>query len=588
MIDNNSSITDEFSIINKKIAIVNPWENKFTDLYIKYFKRNNEVWAGNLQKKNNINEILNWADIVWSQWCNEWLAAISKKKLDATLVTHIHSYEILVPQLMKNVCWNRVDGIMFVADHIKENANHLWPNQIKNIPQKTIYNCVDLNEYPLRKTPKEKNIGYVGYINHKKGVGLLLQCIKSAVKYDPEFKLHIAGSFQEIRFEVYMLHLIEQMGLKENIIFHGWVKNVPEWLKTINYIVSTSPWEGCPMNLIEAMACGVKPLIHNWQGAKTLFPEKFIFNTVDEFVSLIMDPEFNSQEYRNIVDKDFNAIHNISKIESFLANCLKKTETKKTSANARKNDIVSCEKESSFNQNIIKVSPLIENKEINFFQPLERTIELSSNRKKFTVDFCRGKRVLHIGCVDAGIMNTRIKGNGLLHYQINKVATKLIGADIEENGLKYLAGEGFEVYNLNIETDLTLLKKLTQQVDIIVMPEVIEHLNNVGKALENIKSCEFKGDILISTPNAFSFRAYKMLAKCIEMVHPDHNYYFSPVTLKTLFKKHGFNMQRLIMYYWKTDDLIGKEIQKIVVGCPYYAEGMIAVVKDCCTKNMTV
>lgn len=90
--------------------------------------------------------------------------------------------------------------------------------------------------------------------------------MKTVVDYDPEFTFHIAGIFQETRFEVYMRHMIEQMGIEDNVVFHGWVENIPDWLKLMNYIISNSPWEGCPMNLIEAMACGIKPLIYNLAG----------------------------------------------------------------------------------------------------------------------------------------------------------------------------------------------------------------------------------------------------------------------------------------------------------------------------------
>jgi glycosyltransferase involved in cell wall biosynthesis len=585
-IDENES---EKMLIDKKIAIINPWKNKFTDLYFKYFQKNNNVQLVNPQSNKDLIQVIQWADLVWSQWSNEPLINISKQNFKATLVTHIHSYEILMPQLIKNVEWNRVDGIIFVSDHIRENANRLWSQEIKNVTQTTIYNSVDLSEYPFRYVLPGKNIGYVGYINHKKGVGLLLQCIKAIVDFDPEYNFHIAGSFQETRFEVYMRHMIEQMGIKDKIVFHGWVENIPDWLKTMNYIISTSPWEGCPMNVIEAMACGIKPLIHNWQGAKDLFPEKYVFNTVDECLSIIREKTYNSEEIRNVVEYSFNAERNVTMIERYLSDCMI-SHIKKQHQNSSKS--VQLANPRTFDKPISKLEKerncsVSETKKqaINFYQPLEKTVQLSSNRKDFTVDFCRGKNVLHIGCVDAGIMDERIQGNNFLHYQIGSVAKKTIGADIETKGLKKLASEGYEVYKINLENDIDLLKELAGRVDVIVIPEVIEHLNNVGKALDNIKSCSFKGDILLSTPNAFSFRTFKLIGKCVEMIHPDHNYYFSPTTLRTILYKHGFSVERLVMYYWPTNDLIGKELQKFVTNNPYYAEGMIAIVKDLSYKT---
>ena len=571
-------------LIGKKIVIVNPWDNKFTDLYVRYFKKNNEVQLIKPQQEKNLSQAIEWADLVWSQWANEWLATLSKLNFNATLVTHIHSYEILAQAFIKNVKWERVGGIIFVADHIRKNANKLWHKYIKNVSQTTILNSVDLFEYPIQDVKPGKKIGYVGFINHKKGVELLIQCIKAAVDLDKEYTLHIAGSFQEKRFEFYMFHMIEEMGLKDNVIFHGWVKHIPNWLKSINYIISTSPWEGCPMNLIEAMACGVKPLIHNWQGAKNLFPKEFIFNTIEEFKFLLKDPNFDSKEIRSIVELSFNADINIPKIEDYLIdsinNRLRKTISNRPEKMKNENSIHYITSKPK-NSNIeFKTVNVLDKQGLTFYQHLSRKVELSSNRKEFTVEFCRGKRVLHIGCVDAGIMDERITGNNFLHYQIGKVANKLIGVDVETEGLKRLSEEGFEVYKLDLENDFEILQNLSKKVDVIVIPEVIEHLNNIGKAFHNIKSCGFGGEILISTPNAFSFRAYKILGKCVELVHPDHNCYFSPTTLRTILLKNGFSIKRLVMYYWKTEDATGKELHKIVTECPYYGEGMIVIIKD--------
>lgn len=558
-----------------RIAIVNSWDNKFTDLYTRYFSKSNDVRRVKPTTELDLKDILSWADIIWSQWCNEPLVYLSKQTTDAALVTHIHSFEILTPQLMQNVNWSRIDGTIFVADHMQVNANRLWSNQLANVPQTMIYNSVDLNEYAMHDSGAGHNIGYVGYLNHKKGIGLLIQCLKAAVERDQRYRLHIAGTFQETRFEVYMTHLIDSMGLSDNVVMHGWVKDVPTWLKSMNYVISTSPWEGCPLNIIEAMACGVKPLVHNWQGAATLFPGELVFNSVGEFVDLLTNESYNATGYRNHVERHFNAEKNVRLIDRYLAERL--DARRSISRPHRKTQVpVRDTREETEPESNKTVSPGT----INFLQPLARSVEVSRNRKSFTIEFCRNKRVLHVGCVDAGIMESRIQSNNFLHYHISQVAEKLIGVDIEESGVKRLADEGYEVYRLDLENDTQLLRDLASQVDVIVIPEVIEHLNNVGRALENLASCGFVGDILISTPNAFSLRVIRMLGSGVELVHPDHNYYYSPTTLKTLLTKHGFELRRLVMYYWPTDDEVGRELEKLVTtSCPYYAEGLIAIVK---------
>lgn len=111
-----------------------------------------------------------------------------------------------------------------------------------------------------------------------------------------------------------------------------------------------------------------------------------------------------------------------------------------------------------------------------------------------------------------------------------------------------------------------------------MIPEVIEHLSNLGLFLDNLYSCNFDGDILISAPNSFSYRITEYLSQAVELVHPDHNYYFSLTTLTTILNKHGFDITRHLMYYWPSDDAFGQKYEKILNQSPYQAEGIIAIV----------
>ena len=323
---NNHQIST--GLTNNRIVIINTFNNKFNDIYASYFSKKNEVQIINPKTEQDLSSVSEWADIIWCTWCNEPLVYLSHNKKSSVIVTHIRSYEILTPNLMKNVKWQNIDGTIFVADHIREIANQMWGEQLSIVPQKTIFNCVQLERYPFYQNGPGKNICYIGYLNHKKGIGLLLQCIKEAVTLDRTFQFHIAGDFQETRFEVYMKHLLKEMKLTDNVVFHGWVANVPDFLKDMNYVISTSPWEGCPNNIIEAMACGIKPLIHNWQGAKELFPDDLVFNSVGEFISILKKNNYDSGRYREWVATYFNASIQLPKIDNFMARMLEKQHSR--------------------------------------------------------------------------------------------------------------------------------------------------------------------------------------------------------------------------------------------------------------------
>ena len=580
--------TSRPSLTNARVAIVNPFQNKFNRIYSDYFSRENEVRLVLPKTERDLLEIMDWAEVIWTTWCNEPLRFMSRRGTKATLVTHVRSYEILTPSLMTGVRWENVQGAIFVADHIREIANQMWSEQLRPTPQTTVFNCVELDRYPFYDKSPGKNVAYIGYLNHKKGIPLLLQCIQKAVERDPGYRFHVAGSFQEPRFEVYMNHLLREIGLTDHVTFNGWVRDVPAFLADMDYVVSTSPWEGCPNNVIEAMACGVKPLVHNWRGAATLFGRELVFNTVDEFIALLTSSDYDSRGYRDLVDRRFNAPLNLPQIDAFMAGLHNGEQVDSVSAKSVKATAPSrptpapvppVEPTSLARTAQSAAERSADEQTMNCYQPLPRDVGVTIDRKRFTIDLCRGRRVLHIGCVDAGMMKQRMAENQFLHYHIHQVAERAIGVDIDKEGLALLSENGYEVHRLDLETDDELLTSLSEQVDLIVIPEVLEHLSNPGRALDNLRRSGFQGDILMTVPNAFSFRAFSTLAGYQELVHPDHNYWFSPTTLKTLLGKHGFEVRHAAMYYNRAADAIGLEFDRFMKTCPYYGDGLAVVVR---------
>ncbi|MFH2056222.1 MAG: glycosyltransferase [bacterium] len=308
------------------IAVVNTFNNRFTTLWTDYFGLTNRV---RVVKPNGYEDLLDlgaWADIVWSAWCNEPVIFLSLNKRAPLLISHIRSYEILTPEFTTKINWANIDQAIFVADHIRQIALEIIAPPFQSIPSAVVPNCIDLDNYPFYHKAPGHNVAYVGYVNHKKGISLLLQCIAAAIARDHRYRFHLAGDFQEKRFEVYVKHLITEMGLREHVIPHGWVDDIPAFLADMDYVISTSPWEGCPNNVIEAMACGVKPLVHNWRGARDLFGDDLVFNTVDEFMTLLTSPSYDSQSLRDQVSQKYNAATCLAQLESVI---LKAWEKKK-------------------------------------------------------------------------------------------------------------------------------------------------------------------------------------------------------------------------------------------------------------------
>jgi SAM-dependent methyltransferase len=160
----------------------------------------------------------------------------------------------------------------------------------------------------------------------------------------------------------------------------------------------------------------------------------------------------------------------------------------------------------------------------------------------------RGRDVLHVGCSDAPYFAERIASGAHLHVELSKVARRLVGVDISEEGVAFLQRAGFE--NV-VCADVEHLERcgLAPIFDLIVAGELIEHLPNPGRALEAMRSVLAPtGELLITVPNAFSMKGGLRALRGIEVVHEDHCYYFSPATIGRLLDLAGLQIVDLRYY----------------------------------------
>jgi hypothetical protein len=224
---------------------------------------------------------------------------------------------------------------------------------------------------------------------------------------------------------------------------------------------------------------------------------------------------------------------------------------------------------------------------INFTHNLPK-VKLVHNRESLIVDYCKNKNVLHLGCVQSGLTIESFRDNSLLHLKIMKVAKRVIGVDIDRNGLNFLSSQG--VQDL-VYCDIQNLGDLILDVpiDIVVAGEVLEHLPNPGLFLSGISKFFNKSDheilLLMTVPNAFSLRHFmSVFLNKKELVMPDHTCYLSYVTIKALFDRYELNLINFYTYcnLNNSASLPKRLIKKIINHtllkfAPFSAEGLIAV-----------
>lgn len=175
----------------------------------------------------------------------------------------------------------------------------------------------------------------------------------------------------------------------------------------------------------------------------------------------------------------------------------------------------------------MKINEICSVSEGNFYTQKLIVNEVSEHSWEFCKNLCTGKRTLHIGCSDYPIY----AGGGNLHTFLSEFCSELVGCDT--NGLDILKIEYDGIYYDSIEAVVSTNKTF----DVILVPNVIEHLTNPGDMVKALFSIVFK-EIFVLVPNYFiSSQAKYEKGEFTEMVHPDHFAWYSPYTLLNLFRE---------------------------------------------------
>lgn len=180
--------------------------------------------------------------------------------------------------------------------------------------------------------------------------------------------------------------------------------------------------------------------------------------------------------------------------------------------------------------------------------PPDRVIE---GRQDFVLERCRGKTVLHVGCIDAGLLHERFARGELMHQRLCEIAESVWGVDVDTSGIEYLRAQGYD--HLQVADAETLADQdalRSQSFDVIVATELLEHLANPGLFLTGVRELMIPGrtELIVSVPNAFRLNTLYRVFRQVELVHPDHNCWYSHSTIVNLLRKHDLEVQRTQMY----------------------------------------
>ena len=294
--------------------------DNFIDPIIAGLSNNYIVRKFIVKTQQEIYNAIDWGDVIWLEWANEVaiIATNYERIKGKKVVVRLHRYEAFTDS-PKQINWSVVNRLILVAPHMKGILKETIPDIEEKVKIKVVYNGLDLDKIPFKERGTGFNIALVGYINHRKNPTIALQIMKQLVDRDKRYILHIAGSFQDRCLQDYLMYMIDEMGLQDNIKYYGWVDDMEGFWKDKNYLLHTSIHEAHSYVTFEALSRGIKLIIHNFRGSKELYPEDTVFNTINEAVDKISTRCYNSSKYRDwVFNKDWTLKNQLNQIRRII------------------------------------------------------------------------------------------------------------------------------------------------------------------------------------------------------------------------------------------------------------------------------
>lgn len=163
-------------------------------------------------------------------------------------------------------------------------------------------------------------------------------------------------------------------------------------------------------------------------------------------------------------------------------------------------------------------------------------------------DIIKDTNVIHLGCADhLNLIDNKIKTNTWLHGIITKEASRCIGIDNNKEAVNYLFSIGYKNVTYGDILKDSISEILDDHWDYLLIPEVLEHINNPVDFLFGIRRKYTNFDkLLLTVPNALSEINFKYAKRNIETINTDHKYWFTPYTISKILFEAGYNVEKLV------------------------------------------
>ncbi|OHF36701.1 glycosyltransferase [Corynebacterium sp. HMSC074A01] len=257
----------------------------------RYYQVRIDEWKGHeAHDEKQSTRLLDWADAIHCEWMLGNAVWYSKNKRPRqSLTIRLHRFETS-KNYGNELDRENVDRIITIAPAMFEETQRVFGFDREKVTY--IPNYIESEKYERSDdVNKVFNLVMVGSIPIRKGYRRALELLKSLRAIDSRYTLTVYGKRPEELGWVYndpaereyfaeCERFVRVNGLESAVRFVGWVDTKTE-LADKGFVLSLSDAEGSHVAAAEGFAAGNITILRPWAGAEYMYPNKYIFDSLD-------------------------------------------------------------------------------------------------------------------------------------------------------------------------------------------------------------------------------------------------------------------------------------------------------------------
>jgi len=258
------------------------------------------------------------SDIAWFDGGGEMAVEASRLGGHGRIIVSLRRSDVR-DRWAREVRWENVDILVEIGSSAVE---EMLLAQVPDIRSRTrlvvIPNGINLDRYILRRRERGKHLACLGCLGMEANPAFLLQCMQKLHYIDPGCRLFFSGRFESPALEQYAQYMVRTLDLTAVVSFEPYPGDLDRWLSDKHFIVASGIGESQVEALLAGMACGLKPVIHNFPGADKLFPPRYLFNIAEQFCEQVLRGDYEPEQYRRFVEGHYRIDEQLKRINGVL------------------------------------------------------------------------------------------------------------------------------------------------------------------------------------------------------------------------------------------------------------------------------